>query len=109
MPKRWRIPCESCVNVQITETCGLQNEDPRHQSPEPWRSLAVLPSLCLLSGFQLATTTLQGPNPSPGTALLPQGISLWSYKRLGSSSRLDSSPRDRKDLLNYFTQNYSEV
>ena len=93
----------SCGRVQIIETCGLQNEDSRHQSPEPRRSLLALPSLCLPSGFRPTTTALGGPNPSAGTALLPQGVSLWSYKRLGSDPRLDSSPCDGQDLLNDFT------
>lgn len=94
---------KSCVNVQIIETCGLQKEDSRHHPPEPWKSLAALPSLCLLSGSQPATTTLRGPNPRPGTALLLQGISPWSYERLGSDSRPDSSPCDGQGLLNDFT------
>lgn len=93
----------SCGNVQIIETCGLQNEDPRHQSPEPWRSRLALPSLCLPSGFRPATTTLRGPDPRAGTALQPQGVRLWSYKSLGSDSRPDSSPCDGQDLLNDFT------
>ena len=36
-------------------------------------------------------------------------LAFGLIKRLGSSSRLDSSPRDRRGLLNYFTQNYSKV
>lgn len=93
----------SCGNVQIIETCGLQNKDPRHQSPEPRRSLLALPSLCLPSGFRPARTALQGLNPTAGTSLHPWRVSLWSYKRLGSDSRPGSSPCDGQDLLNDFT------
>lgn len=78
--------------VPIMEIHGLQNEDPRHQSPEKAGCLA---KPCLLSGFLPAAITRWGPHSRPSTALQPQANSRWSYKRLGSDSR----PWDGQALL----------